>query len=50
MQLRWRRGEACTGFWCGNLSSGLPRNFFPGRVSTNSEEGRENEDLGSVAP
>jgi hypothetical protein len=19
MQLGWRRGEVCTGFWCGNL-------------------------------
>ena len=32
-------------------SSGVPRNFVPGREgSTNSVEDRENGDLGAVAP
>jgi hypothetical protein len=31
-------------------TSGVPRKFFEGGGSTNSVEGRENGDLGAVAP
>jgi len=33
-----------------NTTSGVPRNFFRGGVSTNSVEDRKNRDLGAVVP